>query len=62
MYINEFARKQKIVPNNTILHREYNKEQYWVAFISQPYYVEVKVEVETEAEVKVGFRWGWVEV
>ena len=38
--------------------------QDWVAFMSQPYCVEVKVEVDFEAEVDLMLRlkWGWDEV
>ena len=37
-------------------------EQDWVAFMSRPYWVEVKVEVDIEAEVEMRLTWGWVEV
>ena len=36
----------------------WNTKQDWVAFMSQPYWVEVKVEVEVELK----FSWNWVEV
>ena len=40
------------------------EKQDWVAFMSQPYWVEIKVEVENEAEVdlRLRFKWGWDEV
>ena len=39
-------------------------KQDWVAFMSQPYWVEVKVEVDMEDEVnlKLRLKWGWHEV
>ena len=38
--------------------------QDWVAFMSQPDWVEVNVEVDIEAEVdlRLGLKWGWDEV
>ena len=33
-----------------------NVKQDWVAFMSQPYYVEVKVEVDIENEVDLRLR------
>ena len=41
-----------------------SKEQDWFAFMSQPYWVEVKVEVDIEADAILGLRLmlGWDEV
>ena len=49
-------------------HESFLSEQDWVAFMSQPYWVEVKVEVDikdevdNEAEVDLRLKWCWDEV
>ena len=46
----------------TFLPLKFNSKHDWVAFMSQPYWVEVKVEDDIEAEVEMRLRWVWVEV
>ena len=41
---------------STLGYKKY-KEQDWISFMSQPYYVEVKVEVEIGAEVDLRPRF-----
>ena len=43
-------------------YAEHKFQQDLVAFMSQPYWVEVKVDVDIEAEVEMRWRLGWVEV
>ena len=40
--------------------KQWYKEQDWVAFMSQPYWVEVMVEVELR--LRLIWTWGWNEV
>ena len=44
--------------------RRNNKEQDWVAFMSQPYWVKVMVEVELRLTLRLRmiWTWGWNEV
>ena len=42
--------------------KQNNQQQAWVAFMSQPYWVEVKVEVEIEVDLRLRLKWGWDEV
>ena len=37
-------------------------KQDWVAFMSQPYWVEVKVELSLRLRLRLRVSWGWVEV
>ena len=41
---------------------QYYLEQDWVAFMSQPYWVEVKVEVQLRLILRLIWGWGWSKV
>ena len=43
-----------------VMYRQSPSWQDWVAFMTQPYWVEVMVEVDIEAEVDLNLRLKWV--